>query len=243
MTMPDNMGRLPKIGGAVDLVICLDITGSMAPCIKGLRRNLGGFVEALESPYYNEGAQCVTKVTSWTMRLVPYRDFNFTKTYAPIIDDFPFVSDEEQVKAQIDDPRVKAVGGGGDGPESTLDAMFRAARDSEWRQQQATKRFVIVFTDATPLPLHEDTVGKDMPRDLAELLQLFKARQVIPVIFGPDSNEYRQITGIHPISTAVSRFFASTKEARGFFDEQGEIFDALFIELGKSISSSLGAEF
>jgi hypothetical protein len=32
------------------------------------------------------------------MRLVPYRDFNFTKTYAPIIDDFPFVSDEEQVK-------------------------------------------------------------------------------------------------------------------------------------------------
>jgi hypothetical protein len=64
MTMPDNMGRLPKIGGAVDLVICLDITGSMAPCIKGLRRNLGGFVEALESPYYNEGAQCVTKVTS-----------------------------------------------------------------------------------------------------------------------------------------------------------------------------------
>src|SRR5262249_19667234 len=37
----------PSTKGVVDVVFCLDASGSMAPCIDGVRKNLDAFLDAL----------------------------------------------------------------------------------------------------------------------------------------------------------------------------------------------------
>src|SRR5580698_678411 len=37
----------PSTKGIVDVVFCLDASGSMAPCIDGVRRNIGAFIDGL----------------------------------------------------------------------------------------------------------------------------------------------------------------------------------------------------
>src|SRR5215210_1857632 len=39
----------PGTKGVVDVVFCLDASGSMAPCIDGVRRNVGAFIDGLAS--------------------------------------------------------------------------------------------------------------------------------------------------------------------------------------------------
>ena len=37
----------PSTKGVVDVVFCLDASGSMEPCIDGVRRNVGAFIDGL----------------------------------------------------------------------------------------------------------------------------------------------------------------------------------------------------
>lgn len=138
-----------KLKGVADIVVCVDITGSMTPVIDNLKREIHRFVTDLESPP-EQGLQPV----DWRLKVIGFRDLN--------VDGTPWVnrssaltSTETEARAQVDALHAE---GGGDEPESALDAIWVAVSETDWRP--SCTRVVVLFSDATTHPtLHPDTVS------------------------------------------------------------------------------------
>ncbi|MBA2244198.1 MAG: VWA domain-containing protein, partial [Gemmatimonadetes bacterium] len=106
-----------KTRGVADIVFLIDVSGSMAPIIDALKRNIELFIDSLSSGEGNN----VSPVRDWRAKAVGYRDFEADAE--PFIDN-PFVRDVTALKAQL---AGLVAQGGGDEPESLLDALFRIA--------------------------------------------------------------------------------------------------------------------
>ncbi len=155
------MSQFPKVKGVADIVFLLDATGSMGPCISAVKQNIKTFVQTFTTPNPN-GA---TVVKDWRAKVMGYRDLDYTDF--PAIVDNPFTSDVAELEKQLD---ALNADGGGDEPESLLEALYmlatmpatapsEALRGDAWRSVNAGRRFVIVFTDAPfkePLRLPKD---------------------------------------------------------------------------------------
>jgi hypothetical protein len=130
-----------------DIVFCIDSTGSMQPCIDGVKHNVSEFVTGLET----------AGDVDFRVRLLSYRDLHDPTCPGPpwLETDFdapmatgPFLSSLSSVVAD----------GGGQyrSGESSLDALFRAARWSRWRDD--SQRCIVLLTDDDSHPtLHQST--------------------------------------------------------------------------------------
>ena len=133
---------------SVDIVFLIDATGSMADCIDAVKASLGSFIDTLvgdQSP-----------IKDWRARVVGYRDANCDGDMW--LETNPFVANDiSGLRSQLD--RLTAQGGG-DEPESLLDALGyvcswgelapAASPDYEsWRHRAECKRAIVLFTDAT----------------------------------------------------------------------------------------------
>ncbi|HYQ15342.1 MAG TPA: hypothetical protein VEQ58_06290, partial [Polyangiaceae bacterium] len=108
-----------KTKGVADIVFVVDITGSMAPCIDALRKNIEAFIESLS---HGDGNN-VAAVRDWRGKVVGYRDIESAESEGlPWIVDNGFVRDAAALKAQL--AALKAEGGG-DEPESLLDTLYK----------------------------------------------------------------------------------------------------------------------
>ena len=110
---------LDKVKGVVDIVFLLDITGSMQPSIDALRDNINGFVKSLAEPDANGGSP----VKDWRIKVVGYRDAS--SDGAQWWEEFPFSTSVNEVKSQM---AILEAKGGGDEPESLLDALYNVAK-------------------------------------------------------------------------------------------------------------------
>jgi len=146
-----NQQPLAKVKGIVDIVFLIDATGSMSDCIDAVKASLGSFIDTLvgnQSP-----------IKDWRARVVGYRDANCDGDMW--LETNPFVANDiSGLRSQLD--RLTAQGGG-DEPESLLDALSyvcswgelapAASPDSEsWRHRAECKRAIVLFTDATYHP-------------------------------------------------------------------------------------------
>jgi hypothetical protein len=148
------MSQETKVRGVADIVFLIDVTGSMQPCIDALRDNIRGFIETLSSKDANSGSP----VRDWRARVVGYRDFPADGEANWLVDN-EFVRDATALGDQLS--RLVAEGGG-DEPESLLDALHsvsmmpvsdRGTEDPrKWRSFGSAARTVVAFTDA---PYHE----------------------------------------------------------------------------------------
>jgi hypothetical protein len=110
-----------KTKGVADIVFLIDVTGSMAPIIDALRKNIEVFVDSLSSGDANNAAP----VKDWRGKVVGYRDIEAAEAEGlPWIVDNPFVRDAGALKAQL---ATLQAAGGGDEPESLLDALYKVA--------------------------------------------------------------------------------------------------------------------
>ena len=130
-----------KLKGVADVVFCFDCTGSMSSVIDTVKTNVNKFVGGLNAD------QSIT--IDWRMRAVGYGDLDEGEE---IQNSNAFVSDVGQFQAQVDS--LKMVGGG-DEPESTLDAIVYAAKTSKWRER--CQKVIVVFTDASTKDIHSST--------------------------------------------------------------------------------------
>ena len=139
-----------KVKGVVDLVFLLDITGSMQDCIDGLKVNIKAFFDSLTRDEANE-----VPIRDWRAKIVGYRDFSYDKERW--LENNPWRRDVEVLYSDIDSLKAK---GGGDEPESLLDALLvilnageLTAQDNEdadkWRPRHTAARAIVVFTDAS----------------------------------------------------------------------------------------------
>lgn len=119
--------------GAIDLVFCIDTTGSMRDDIDAVKASASSIIDRISE-------------TSSSLRLamVAYRDHGsdyVTKGY-------PFTSDRELMRRHILD---LSIGQGGDPPEAVYEALLHAieARDlGAWRT--GARRIIILMGDAPP---------------------------------------------------------------------------------------------
>lgn len=142
-----------KIKGVVDIVVLLDVSGSMQECIDAVKGSISTFINSLQS----KDANNESPIKDWRMKICGYRDHQHSE--ANWFTDNPFVRDVAAVQAQVSAANMQAEGGG-DEPESLLDALYKLAKmdvagpqdhedPNKWRAHGTAARAVIFFTDAT----------------------------------------------------------------------------------------------
>lgn len=155
-------------GYALDLVLCIDVTASMSGVIETVKRGALTFHERLARAM----AEKEKPVGSLRIKVVAFRDFEQDHRNNPVQ-----IGGFWRLPAEVTEFR-RFVGnlrasGGGDEPESGLEALALAI-DSEWDLTAERRRHVIVlFTDASAHPLgvgrKRSSYPKGMPADLDAL--------------------------------------------------------------------------
>lgn len=190
------VGQLPppeklRPKGIADVVFCIDSTGSMGPCIDGVKEN----VQKLVSGFDDSKNQVRL---DWRVRLLAYRDLN----HGEETQRFPFTDDIETFRGQV--ASLMATGGG-DEPESTLDVLFEAL-NSDWREQ--CNKCIVVFTDAPPHhQMHSSTVQPGQPRDVDEVINKIIEKRAYVFLFAPAADIYDEIAAaprvLYEVHTAL----------------------------------------
>ena len=189
-----------KTKGVADVVFLIDVSGSMAPIIDALRKNIEAFVDTLSSG----GANNAAPVRDWRGKVVGYRDIEAAASEGlEWIEDHPFVRDTSALKAQL--ASLKAQGGG-DEPESLLDALYTVAKmeatpkgaqsedPNKWRYRSDAARVVVVFTDASfkeTLSIPEAKGGS-----LQDVANVVMANRIILSLFAPNFEGYDRLSQI-----------------------------------------------
>lgn len=187
-----------KRKGVVDIVVLLDVSGSMQECIDAVKDSISTFINGLAA----KDANNESPIKDWRMKIAGYRDHQHNE--ATWFVDNPFVKDSAAVQAQLNAPSMQASGGG-DEPESLLDALFKLAnmeqagvQDGEdpnkWRARGTAARAVIFFTDATfkaPMTIPEAAGGS-----ISDVITALVANRIILCGFCPEWLGYSDLSGL-----------------------------------------------
>jgi len=238
--MPSQQG---KVKGVADIVFLLDVTGSMQPCIDALKDNISMFIDTLSTRDANNDSP----VQDWRCKVVGYRDFDVDDE--PFIDN-PFVRNPDDLKAQL---RRLTAEGGGDEPESLLDALYKLATASstekgapedpyQWRYRSEAARVVVIFTDASykeDLSLPEVRGG-----GFDDVVNAIMPSRIILCVFAPDMECYDRLCEIDKCeyeAITVNPGEAPQDALARFTSDQAN-FRRTMEQLGRSVSASVATE-
>ena len=151
----------------VDIVMCIDATGSMAPIIDEVKGNAMSFYQRfLEAMEEND-----KEVAQLRIKVISFRDYGCDDEPMTESQFFTLPDQNDEFKAFVNGIEAR---GGGDGPENALEAIALALK-SDWTTGGDKRRHVIlVFSDAPALSL-DARAGccsyptGEMPTDLAQL--------------------------------------------------------------------------
>lgn len=166
-----------KVKGVADVVFCFDCTGSMSPVIKNVQTNVNKFVDGLN-------ADPNIRI-EWRMRAIGYGDLECGEEVQNKND---FVSDVAQFQSQVSN--IEMVGGG-DTPESTLDAIIYAAKTSKWRER--CQKVVVVFTDAPSKEVFPATRKKFAINNVDELKKNLTENHIKLFLWGAEDLKYEAL--------------------------------------------------
>lgn len=124
----------PPLEKNIDIVFLVDATGSMGPCINGVKDNIYNFIDGLK----NNG-----ETVNWRAKIIHYRDVELPGEVSYFSNDF--TNDQEILNEQLN----FNASGGGDEPESTLESIYKTIKETKWSDNKNTSRVLITFTDAT----------------------------------------------------------------------------------------------
>ncbi len=163
---------------AVDIVFVIDCTGSMEPVLEAVKSSALSFHERLAEAMMEKRKN----ISSLRIRVIAYRDYLHDR-----MEDVMLATPFFQLPAQAADFDA-AVGllqpfGGGDEPESGLEALAFGMH-SEWERGLDRRRHIVVmFTDASAHPLDRafHITGAQypgiIPPSLDELTEVWEAQQ------------------------------------------------------------------
>jgi hypothetical protein len=232
-----------KTKGVADIVFLIDVSGSMAPIIDALRRNIEVFVDSLSQGDANNAAP----VKDWRGKIVGYRDIEHAEAEGlPWIEDHPFVRDAVALKAQLG---TLTAQGGGDEPESLLDALYTVATmeatpkgaQSEdarmWRYRSEAARVVVVFTDAS----FKETLQVPQAKggSLQDVANVVMANRIILSLFAPNFEGYDRLSQIDKSEWEVVEYEGlNPQEALQKYTSDVANFRTTLKQLAASVSKS-----
>jgi hypothetical protein len=229
------MSEVQKNKGIVDVVFLIDATGSMSPCINALKNNIETFVSSLTT----RDANNATPIRDWRARVVGYRDFEVDSQ--PILDN-PFVTTVDALRGQL---AALHADGGGDEPESLLEALYAVAsmpaspkgepaRPDAWRHKTTAARVVIVFTDASfKEPLMQPRGAK-----LEDVFHVITGNRIILSIFAPDLPCYERLAEVDKAEWNVITGGATPQESLQLFTADQKNFAQTLRQLARTISKT-----
>jgi hypothetical protein len=203
-------------GYPVDLVLCIDATGSMTPIIDQVKRSAQSFHDDLRREMDAKGKV----IDSLRVRVVVFRDLNVDGDQA--LSPSPFFALPEQAAAFSECVGAIYADGGGDEPESGLEALAVAIA-SPWSTEGVKRRQVIVvWTDASAHALNGSAgsaphdVQAAIPANFDDLTDLWEdqsgpmnptAKRLI--LYAPDAYPWTDISNhwkavIHHVSRGGS---------------------------------------
>ena len=229
--------------GVADVVFLIDVTGSMAPIIDALRKNIEAFVDSLSSGDSNNAAP----VRDWRAKVIGYRDIEVAATEGiEWLEDNPFVRDTTALKAQLGSLQAQ---GGGDEAESLLDALYKVATmdalpkgsqsedPAKWRYRSDAARVVVVFTDASfkeTMSIPEAKGGA-----LQDVANVVMANRIILSLFAPNFEGYDRLSQIDKSEWEVVEYEGlNAQQALGKFTADPQNFRTTLKQLAASVSRS-----
>jgi hypothetical protein len=186
---------------AVDIVFCIDVTGSMTPIIDQVKANALRFYDDVQSNLTAKGKN----VDQLRVRVIGFRDF--VADGAAALDESPFFTlpdDRADFSAFVNGLVAE---GGGDAPESGLEAVALAI-DSPWTTTGDRRRQVIVvWTDQPAQPLNPSVLPPDIATrvaaDFSALTDAWEDEQGRMgssskrlILFAPDGPGWSDISGV-----------------------------------------------
>ncbi|MFC5823400.1 vWA domain-containing protein [Nonomuraea insulae] len=189
---------------AVDIVLCVDVTESMAPVLDTVKKSALTFHERLNLVMSGKGKE----ISQLRLKVIAFRDFSDFAEDA--IEETEFLVVPERAADFDRCVRELRASGGGDMPESGLEALVLAI-NADWERGLDRRRHVIVmFTDAPAHPLHAPqavtahTYPRGIPRDLDGLFEQWgyaRSQTAVMenaakrlVLFAPDAYPWTEIT-------------------------------------------------
>ena len=139
----------------VDIVFCVDATGSMRPVLDEVKNGILHFHSDLANAMSAKGKT----IDGLRVRVVAFRDYYADKADAMLVTDFfELPRQAEELSRCIASINPK---GGGDDPEDSLEALAYAIR-SDWKTDKTMKgrQVIVLWTDAPP---HEMGYAKESP--------------------------------------------------------------------------------
>lgn len=136
--MPPNPNHGPN-DPLLDLVFCLDCTGSMGPYIEQAKRDIEEIARRVFA------SKLLADSDDLRVGLVAYRDYRPQDFQEFEKKSFPFTSNMADIQRYLSG--LKALGGG-DGPEAVATAVYEAVTKMAWRRTGA--RVIVIITDAPP---------------------------------------------------------------------------------------------
>ena len=230
---------LDKKKGIPDIVFLLDCSGSMSDCLRAVTDSIGAFVDTLASPDANGGVH----IKDWRIRVVGYRDRDYDGSHWLV--DHQFSSDVVQVRGHLASLEAK---GGGDEPESLLDAMYAvsqwpsvergiAAGTDAWRHRHDARRIVIIFTDASCKPAF--TANDGSHGGVTDLINTYHANRLKVCLFAPESPLYADLASMDGLEwEPVGVVGANPVEALRAFVANSANFGKVMAQLAKTVSVS-----
>lgn len=175
VTFEDPQTELGTLDVYADIVYCIDLTASMKPIIQKVKETASTLHTDLQQIMMERYQRNIRQLR---IKVIGFRDLYCDGAYAFEESDgfFTLPEQAEEFKAFVDKLEAK---GGGDIPESSLEALAKAMQ-SEWCETvdaSTRKRHVIIlFTDASAHPLEKaegytgDNYPENMPKSYAELI-------------------------------------------------------------------------
>lgn len=183
----------------VDIVLCIDATGSMSPIIDKVKENALRFYDDLSAVMQHKAK----RIDKLRVKVIAFRDYYVDGNRAMQISPFYLLPDEK-VEFQKFVNSIQADGGG-DEPENGLEALALAIQ-SEWsREGDKRRQIIVLWTDASTHPLEMKADSKpqnypisQMPKNFDELTDLWDGQTMSRaakrlILYTPDAYAWTDI--------------------------------------------------
>ena len=186
---------------AVDIVFCIDVTGSMDPIIDAVKANALRFYDDVQTNLTAKGKN----VDELRVRVIAFRDFAADGEAA--LQESPFFRLPAEQGSFSDFVNGLIAEGGGDAPESGLEAVA-LGMNSPWTTRGDRRRqVVVVWTDQPANPLDPSVVPAELrarvPGDFSALTDLWEdtqgplgASSKRLILFAPDGPGWSDISAV-----------------------------------------------
>jgi hypothetical protein len=186
---------------AVDIVFCIDVTGSMTPILDQVKANALRFYDDVQSNLTAKGKN----IDELRVRVVAFRDIVADGEAA--LQESPFFAlptEQEGFSAFVNGLVAE---GGGDAPESGLEAVALAMTSPWTTRGDRRRQVVVVWTDQPAHPLDASMLppafSGRVPADFSALTDLWEDPQgplgsssKRLILFAPDGPGWSDISGV-----------------------------------------------